>query len=79
MLTQEPRQNGAEIRRVRRERGIKTGELASRIGLAPATLMNLENGHKQTSIEVVHRIARELAIPVADILSDAGRHELERA
>lgn len=72
------RQNGAVIRRLRRERSIRTGDLAKRLGVHPDYLSHVEGGRHQASWELLHGIAGPdaLDVPVDRLLTDAGRAEL---
>jgi transcriptional regulator with XRE-family HTH domain len=68
-LSTEPRQLGAEVRKARRERGLKVTDLAARIGIKPGSLRNIEND-APASIEVLYRIASATQVPIERILRD---------
>lgn len=70
------RQDGATIRRLRQERGIKAAQLAERVGVTRDGLSHVEAGHQQASVELLYRIGRELNVEIGVILSDRGRDEL---
>ena len=74
MNESEPRgnQNGAEIRRLRLAAGLTVTELATRIGILPGTLSNIELGNKPVSLDLLIRIARELNKPVDSLLRVAA-------
>jgi transcriptional regulator with XRE-family HTH domain len=59
--------NGARIRERRDELDITPAQLAERLGISKGYLRNIENGNAKPARRVVHRIARELAIPVAEL------------
>jgi transcriptional regulator with XRE-family HTH domain len=60
------------MRQRRQELGIKLAEFAPRIGVSYGHYRNLEYRDKPAAIEIFHRIARELAVPV-DALIDNER------
>lgn len=64
------RHNGAAIRCLRIKDGLKPGEFAAKAGLSYAHLDNLENQRKEASLEVLHKIATALCVPVEAILRD---------
>lgn len=76
-MSQPTRQDGDAIRRLRRQRGIRTGEFAPRISAAVSTVVGVENGSYQASIELLYRMSRELGVDITEILSDRGRDELK--
>lgn len=78
VLREAAKQDGAAVRRHRWQAGIKVSELAERLGVSPITLTNIENGHNAASIELIHRVAEALDVPVQDICSAHGRAALER-
>lgn len=71
-LTSKPvRQRGDVIRSLRRAQGLRPGEFARRCGFDhPGSLTNIEGEVRQASWEALHRIARELAVPVSTLLRD---------
>lgn len=69
VLRESVRQDGQAIRRLRQHTGVKVSELADQVGVAAGTLHNIENGHNTASIEVLHRIARQLDVDVQQLLA----------
>lgn len=65
-----PRQNGLTIRYFRIKAGKKPGEFATESRIAYSTLDNIENERKEASVEVLHRIAQALDVPVRAIVRD---------
>jgi transcriptional regulator with XRE-family HTH domain len=65
-----PPTNGAKIRSIRREKGLKLGVVASEVGIRNNNLCNIENGHRNASLELLHRIARLLEVDVKQLLAD---------
>lgn len=71
-------QDGAAIRRIREERNISALALAERVGIRRRSLYNIELGNKPAGIEVIVKIARELQVPVDEILKKSdGEAEAE--
>lgn len=64
------RHNGAAIRAFRVKDGKKPGPFATEALISYSTLDNIENERKEASLEVLHRIAGVLRIPVEAIVRD---------
>lgn len=64
------RHNGAAIRAMRIKDGKKPGPFATDALISYAHLDNIENERKQASVEVLHRIAKALNVPVNAIVRD---------
>ena len=65
---------GASIRRLRTARGVSLRALAAGLGVSPATLSAVENGHTGVSAVRVAAIADLLGVPVARVFDPDGRH-----
>ncbi len=61
------------IRVLRQWRGLKVKELAERAGISPSYLSEIEHG-KRGSVTAMLAIARELAISIDLIVTDAGEN-----
>lgn len=64
------RHNGLAIRYLRIKDRLKPGEFATKAGISYAHLDNLENERKEASVEVLHRIAAALDVPVRALVRD---------
>ncbi len=64
---------GASIRRLRTARGVSLRALAAGLGVSPATLSAVENGHTGVSAVRVAAIAELLGVPVARVFDPDGR------
>lgn len=64
------RHNGLAIRSLRIKDGLKPGEFATKVGISYAHLDNLENERKEASVEVLHRIAAALDVPIRALVRD---------
>jgi len=62
------RHNGMAIRYLRIKDGLKPGEFATKVGVSYAHLDNLENERKEASLEVLHKVANALNVPVEAIV-----------
>jgi AcrR family transcriptional regulator len=69
MSALEPGALGMRIREVRTSRGVSLRELARRLGVSPATLSAIENGHTNVSVLRTGQIADELQVSLSDLLS----------
>lgn len=58
---------GARIRERREELDISPGTFAQRVQIVTGSLRNIENGTKKPSRRLLNRIARELALPFAEL------------
>lgn len=63
-------QDGAAIRRLRKEREISAADLAERVGIKQRSLYNIELGNKPAGAAVLVKISRELKVPVDRIIKD---------
>ncbi|MCL4425540.1 MAG: helix-turn-helix domain-containing protein [Firmicutes bacterium] len=59
---------GAEIRRLRRQRGLTLKELADRVGLSTSYLSEVERELKRPSIEALERLTGLLRIPLGSLI-----------
>ncbi|SDO89788.1 transcriptional regulator, TetR family [Klenkia soli] len=64
---------GASIRRLRTARGVSLRALAAGLGVSPATLSAVENGHTGVSAVRVAAIADLLGVPVGRVFDPDGR------
>jgi transcriptional regulator with XRE-family HTH domain len=69
------RQNGAVIRQLRKERGLRLGGLADMVELTAKSLNNIEGGRAQASEVVLYRLARALDVEYDRLLTDASQPE----
>ncbi|MFN3546976.1 MAG: helix-turn-helix domain-containing protein [Mesorhizobium sp.] len=61
--------NGEGKVRVWREyRGLTAVDLASRVGISPAYLSQIETGARESSLDVMRRIARALGVSIDDLV-----------
>lgn len=65
------------MRQRRQELGIKLQDFAPRVGVSYGHYRNLEYRDKPAAIEVFHRIARELAVPVDDLIDTERKLDRE--
>jgi transcriptional regulator with XRE-family HTH domain len=63
-----PRPAGDLIRKRRQQRGLKVGELAALVRISKTHLGNVEAGRKPASIELLHRLATQFEVDVAELL-----------
>lgn len=61
-------QDGLRIRLLRVERGINVTTLASRLGIRRQHLSNIERRNKAASLDLLIKIARELDVPIGDLI-----------
>ncbi len=61
---------GKQIREYRKARKITQEDLATSASLDRGYLSEIENGHKNFSIQTLEKIARALKIPIKDLIKD---------
>src|SRR3954466_9630423 len=67
---------GSNLRRLRSDRGLSLAELATRSGVAKATLANLEQGRGNPTIETLWALALGLGVAFSDLLETADDVEV---
>lgn len=60
---------GKNIRILRIERDIAQEELAARAGVHRTHMTKIEGGHANASVLTLHRIARGLGVPIAELFT----------
>jgi len=60
-------QDGRKIRQIREEHDLSIGELATRLGIKPQSLSNIEWNNKPAGAALAIEIARELGVTLGDI------------
>jgi transcriptional regulator with XRE-family HTH domain len=69
-MRQARRPDGTKIRRLRQDLGLNVTQFAERVGIARQYLSWIELGvKKHPSLTVLDAIARELAVPLDDLLT----------
>ncbi len=63
---------GARIRLERRQAGMTVRGLASRIGVSPSLISQVERGRATPSVSTLFAIAEELGLSVADLFDERG-------
>ena len=59
---------GANIRRIREEKGLLQKEFSKKVGLDPAYLSNIETGKMNITIATVEKIAKALGVNIKELL-----------
>lgn len=65
-----PQVKGKKIRAWRQRTGMRLGQFAEYSGISYHTLKNLESGHGNPSIEVVHRLAGVFGCEAEELLGE---------
>lgn len=58
---------GTVLRQLRQQRGITASALGERVGVGGKSILNIENGGKRASVELLHRIAQALGVDADEI------------
>ena len=61
---------GENIKRVRKEKGLKTEYVAARAGISRPYFTRIENGRKNIEVYILSRIAAALGVGINDLLRD---------
>lgn len=67
---------GKKIKELREQRGWKQGKLATRAGISPSYIPDLENGKKCPSVEVLGAICFAFEITLADFFTEKKEETL---
>lgn len=62
----------SELRAWRRFRGLPSSQLARRVGVTRAYISMIETGRRRPAADLLHRLARELEIPVCALVASHG-------
>lgn len=62
---------GDNIRKVRKAHGLSQIELAERVGVAPITIRQYENGKRSPKLETIAKLAQALDVSIVDLFPDA--------
>lgn len=65
---------GSRVRTLREEAGLSSREFALRIGRSKAYIIQLENGHRNVSLDTIERIAAGLGISLTDLFKNLDTH-----
>lgn len=68
---------GAYIRQARVRQGVTLRQLASRLGITPSYLSDIENDRRVPAQEVLEGISRHLRLDLDELLARAGRLDPE--
>lgn len=61
--------HGQTIRTQRESLGIRRKELAAKLGISYQHMANIENGHHTAAIELLVHMAKELGLPIGDVVA----------
>ena len=59
---------GANIRRIRQEKGMTQGDLCRALELDRAYMSNVENGNKNPTLATIEKIAKALGVSSSELL-----------
>ena len=65
---------GSRVRKLREEAGLSSREFALMIGRSKAYIIQLENGHRNVSLDTIERIAAGLGISLTDLFKNLDTH-----
>lgn len=64
---------GAELRRIREEKGLRLAEVAEPVGIGVSMLSQIESGAKGTSIAKIRALAEALGADFHELIEFVGR------
>jgi len=67
MITQNDRELGEQIQRLRKKAGLKQHEVAEKVGVSPKYIQYVEAAARQPSLKTLYKIADALGVKVKDI------------
>ncbi|HIS39459.1 MAG TPA: helix-turn-helix transcriptional regulator [Candidatus Aphodovivens avistercoris] len=65
---------GGRVRELREKAGLSSREFALMVGRSKAYIIQLENGHRNVSLDTIERIAAGLGISISDLFDDIDTH-----
>ena len=65
---------GSRVRKLRERAGLSSREFALMIGRSKAYIIQLENGHRNVSLDTIERIAAGLDISLAELFENLDTH-----
>lgn len=70
---------GERIRELRKERGITSYEMATRLGISRNTLTNWERGNKEPhAVEILEEMAKIFEVPLKYLLLEKRNNNIEK-
>ena len=71
---------GERIREMRKERGLTSNEVATRLGISRNTLTNWERGEKEPhAVEILEEMAKIFEVPLKYLLSEKEKNIIENS
>ncbi|WP_273702217.1 helix-turn-helix transcriptional regulator [Acetomicrobium sp.] len=61
---------GLKIKRIRQQRGLTQGELASIVGVSPGYIQALESNKRNGSLKILKKIAEALAVDTSELFEE---------
>lgn len=71
---------GAELKKIRKQKGYNQSDLAQKIGLERTSITNIETGRQKATVSVLYRICELFDIEVSDLLPklhEVATHKVE--
>lgn len=59
---------GQRLRKIRKEKGLKQGELAQKVGIKQTLISRYEKGHNQPTLERIEWLCRALEVSATELL-----------
>ena len=60
---------GIKVRKLRKVKGLTQEELAERIGRDPRTIVAIEAGERNPTLQTIQRLSKALGVPQSELLS----------
>ena len=79
MSDQIEKEFGGRVRSLRESAGLSSREFALMVGRSKAYIIQLENGHRNVSLDTIERIAAGLDISVSDLFKGIDTHAATEA
>ena len=74
MSDQIEKEFGGRVRKLREDAGLSSREFALMVGRSKAYIIQLENGHRNVSLDTIERIAAGLDISISDLFKGMETH-----
>lgn len=74
MSDQIEKEFGKRVRTLREQSGLSAREFALMVGRSKAYIIQLENGHRNVSLDTIERIAAGLDVSISDLFKGMDTH-----
>ncbi len=67
-MSNEAEKLGRNLKRIRKEKGVSQGEVASAFGMDKAFISNIENGKTNPTLATIAKLAKAVGVPIEELM-----------